>query len=169
MMFVTLTLLGDIVRCHSTLPIRLHFSWYCPLWQTAALGCNGGFWSCFRIFESRSNNNWSFTFDQGTHDTVFVHGFVTLTLFFFSFSQAISLFNANHHDEAMRRVQDFAQHSDALSCSIIIVSFMSAWPHEFLTLEHTVSHIYAWSLQRLLLKTSGTAKPLIDSTIVFPV
>ncbi|KAG2346810.1 hypothetical protein BDR05DRAFT_981412 [Suillus weaverae] len=33
--------------------------------------------------------------------------------------KAISLFNANHHDEAMRRVQELAQHSDALPCSII--------------------------------------------------
>ncbi|KAG2743979.1 hypothetical protein P692DRAFT_20744842 [Suillus brevipes Sb2] len=40
--------------------------------------------------------------------------------------KAISLFNANHHDEAMRRVRDLTQHSDALPRSIINVSFMSA-------------------------------------------
>lgn len=33
--------------------------------------------------------------------------------------KAILLFNANHRDEALRRVQDLTQHSDALQCSVI--------------------------------------------------
>jgi len=84
----------------------------------------------------------------------------TLMLFI---SQAIVLFNASHHDEAMRRVQDLAtacQHSDPLPCSVVNVRFMSD-PSTFPILKSLASHIYVCSMQSLLSRMGGTTKRLI--------
>lgn len=66
------------------------------------------------------------------------------------FVQAIALFNAGRHVEAVRRVQDLttaaSQHSDSIPCGVVNVSLVSDLM-SFLTLDQTLSHIYACSLQ----------------------
>ncbi|KAG1894345.1 WD40-repeat-containing domain protein [Suillus fuscotomentosus] len=85
--------------------------------------------------------------------------------------KAIALFYAGRHDEAMRRVQDLttaSQHSDPIPCSVANVSFVSNL--KFLSLStKPVSRIYMCSLQPLLSRMGGTAKPPINSIVVFPV
>lgn len=83
--------------------------------------------------------------------------------------QAVALFNASRHDEAMRRVQDLTiayRHSDTYLCSVVNVSFMQT-SFVFSLSDALVRCIYICSLQWLLSRMGSTTKLLVASMIAF--
>jgi hypothetical protein len=66
------------------------------------------------------------------------------------FVQAIALFNAGRHNDAVRRVQDLttaaSQHSNSIPCGVVNVSLVP-YLTSLLTLDQTLSRICACSLQ----------------------